>query len=268
MIDALVIVLREALEASLLISFLFILSDYYNLNKRWVFFSLAVGVVFAISIASKFSDISELFDGAGQEILFVFVLFLLSILIMTVNLNVMLKYLKVSSDLVKTSSALKLKILFSVIIVLAVSLEGAEIIIFFESQLSGQGNVFSILLGGVLGLGIGVSVAAVSYYLLSQFKPEGLIICITILSMISAGMASQAITYLMQADLIDNAYPIWSTSAFINERSLLGQLMYALVGYEATPTLLQVCTYTSYLMLPLLVTLYFKKNMATLRKDE
>jgi high-affinity iron transporter len=37
--------------------------------------------------------------------------------------------------------------------------------------------------------------------------------------------------------------PLWDASGWISEISLTGQLLYALIGYEATPTPLQIIFY-------------------------
>jgi high-affinity iron transporter len=38
-------------------------------------------------------------------------------------------------------------------------------------------------------------------------------------------------------------YPLWDTSEWISERSITGQMLYALLGYEATPTPIQAAAY-------------------------
>jgi high-affinity iron transporter len=43
--------------------------------------------------------------------------------------------------------------------------------------------------------------------------------------------------------------PIWDTSSFISEQSTVGQVMFAMMGYEATPTLLQVLVYITSIVL-------------------
>jgi len=196
------------------------------------------------------SEISEWYDGAGQELLFVFVLSSLSILILLSSL-LMIKHNEIESN------SVKYVMLFSAIIVLAMSLEGAEIIIYFESSMSMPEQFDSSLLGGIMGLGIGVSVGAASYYTLNQLKYFGKSICLILLSMVSAGMVSQAISYLMQAGLVDGGYPIWNSGDIVSEHSVLGQLLYALIGYEATPVLSQVVVYFLFILIPLWMFLYW-----------
>jgi len=253
MLDAVIIILRETLEASLLVAFLFVYSNHFAVNKKWMFGALSIGSLSAIFMSVQLPDISDLSDGRGQEILFFCVLISLSLLIQSVNAIVLLpKFLKSSQSI--------LKILFFSIIVLAMSLEGAEIITFLQSSQSTGERFYAHLLGSFLGLGIGVSVGAVSYYLLSQLAQAGLIICFCLLVVITAGMGSQAVSYLMQVDLIESGYPIWNSGWLVDERSVFGQLLYALIGYEATPTLTQVLVYSGYIIFPIVLFWYVKRK--------
>ena len=48
---------------------------------------------------------------------------------------------------------------------------------------------------------------------------------------------------------------MWDTSGLISEGSLTGQLLYALVGYEATPSALEVLAYAGSLLIIFLAAL-------------
>ena len=61
-----------------------------------------------------------------------------------------------------------------------------------------------------------------------------------LLGLLAAGMASQAAQMLVQADWLPSQYPAWDSSWLVSEQSVTGQLLYALVSYEATPTPLQI----------------------------
>jgi len=65
------------------------------------------------------------------------------------------------------------------------------------------------------------------------------------LLLIAAGMALQATALLIQADWITVSGAIWNTSAILPEDSLLGQLLYAFIGYEASPSATEVIVYVS-----------------------
>lgn len=253
MLNAVIIVLRESLEASLLVSFLFVYSSLFAVKKDWMLPALIFGLGIGGIIASEIANLSALFGGFGQEILFAMVLILLSLLIQWINFMVF------SASLIQPNRR-RLKMLFSTIMVFAISLEGAEIIIFFESRFIDQESFYGALVGSLLGLGIGVSVGVISYYLLVQLAKSGLSVCILFLILISAGMASQAVSYLIQADLIESGYAVWDTNWLVEESSVTGQLLYSFIGYESTPILKQVIIYVIYLTVPLSLLFYLKNK--------
>jgi high-affinity iron transporter len=57
----------------------------------------------------------------------------------------------------------------------------------------------------------------------------------------------------MQGGLVESQLPVWDSSGWISETSVTGQLLYALLGYEATPSLKQLVFYGATLVAFLLV---------------
>jgi len=249
MLNSVIIVLRETMEASLLVGFLFIFSDHLSMTKYWLVKALIMGIILAIVVANLLPLISDFFDGVGQEVLFSSVLLTLSLLIQWTILILLL----FPNWLSKLSV---IQALFVIIITLAISLEGAEIIVFIQSGLSNKDKLYPILVGGTLGIGIGFSIGAIGYYLISLSLKWRLYVSGFFLSLLSAGMISQAIAYMMQADFIDSSYPIWNSNQLVDERSIFGQLLYAITGYESTPSLLQVVFYAAFIIIPLLIALF------------
>ena len=68
LLNSVVIVLREALEAALMISILLALSRILDIRVRWVAVAIVLGVLSAALYGASLSAISDLFDGVGQEI--------------------------------------------------------------------------------------------------------------------------------------------------------------------------------------------------------
>ena len=58
-------------------------------------------------------------------------------------------------------------------------------------------------------------------------------------------MLSQATLQLTQADWLPAAQPLWDSSYWVSENSITGHVLYSLIGYEATPSGLQVTAYVS-----------------------
>jgi high-affinity iron transporter len=68
-------------------------------------------------------------------------------------------------------------------------------------------------------------------------------IAYVLLAAVAAGIVTQAVSLLEQVDRIPSAPPLWDSSALLPENSVIGQLLYALLGYEATPSLWHVSAY-------------------------
>jgi high-affinity iron transporter len=57
-------------------------------------------------------------------------------------------------------------------------------------------------------------------------------------------MASQAARFLVQADLLPSLGPqLWDSSGLLSDRSVLGQTLHVLVGYDARPAGVQLLFY-------------------------
>ncbi len=78
---------------------------------------------------------------------------------------------------------------------------------------------------------------------------KGIRLALFLLILIAGAMILQATQLLIQADIISSQQPLWNSSSLISERSLFGQMLYALLGYEATPTPIQVICYIASLFL-------------------
>ena len=131
-------------------------------------------------------------------------------------------------------------------VALAITREGAEILLYFSSFVHQIGATADALAGAALGLGVGFSVGALFYYVLIALpRPTVLPVVVVLLALVGAGMCAQAVALLIQADWLPAQPPLWNSSAWIPEQSLPGQLLYALIGYEATPTLLQAAIYVA-----------------------
>ena len=82
------------------------------------------------------------------------------------------------------------------------------------------------------------------------------IVGLGLLSLVAAGMLSQAVLLLIQADWLPSQLPLWDSSDWLSESFVTGQLLYALIGYEATPTGLQASFYFGGLLLFLVVVVF------------
>mgnify|MGYP005842404939 CR=1 FL=1 len=256
LLNSVIFILREVLEASILISILLAITHLLSLSKSWATISVLSGLIAASGYAFVVSEVSMAFDGAGQEIVnanlhFLIYLFVL-LLIVTLGLRQSLPRI--------------IQLIMTAVVTIAVMLEGFEVIIYITGFASAEELLFRVIIGSLIGTGIGISIGILFYYLIISMKTaRGMLIGLLMLSFTAAGMVSQAIQFLSQADIIAGQAPLWNSNILINEQSLIGQLLYAVMSYEATPTKIQVISYlTSLVLILYTVIIVYKRYL----KDE
>jgi high-affinity iron transporter len=112
------------------------------------------------------------------------------------------------------------------------------------------GNVVQTLAGTILGLGTAALLGwtlfatAVRLDLRKFFQVTGIL-----LILFAAGLVAHGVHEFNEAGIIPAIVdPIWNLNAFINENSLLGQLLETLFGYNGNPSLTEMIAYFSYLI--------------------
>jgi len=254
MLNSLTIILQEVLEAAIIISILLASLQKTRLKGSLLIWGLLAGVAGSLLMASQYAVISDALDGVGQEVLNAVMLFILA-LMLTIYIFLLVRY----SRLVTNFDPL-IKLVLSVIIFIAVLREGVEIIIYVSGYLANLSDNSSLLVGGSIGAWIGISSGILIYYSLLYCTPQiRLNIIIFIAAILIAGMVSEGLLYLMQADWIESGKPLWDSSFIIAESSITGQLLYATFSYEATPSGLQVAVYLLTLISILLVVINTKQ---------
>lgn len=240
MTSAVIIFLGEVLEAMLIISLLLAAADFLAIPRAWFALAIGAGLLGAGAYAAGFSAISDAFDGTGQERLNALLLFGITVSLWAAALYVIERRRTAPPRLpewvgpVSTVAA----------ITLAITRECSELYLYLSGTLAMENSILPVLLGGAIGTGIGFSAGALLFAVLShQPRPRGLLSVSVICAPLAAGMASQAVNFLMQADVLSAQLPLWDTSAVVREGSVTGEILYALFAYEATPTPLQAATY-------------------------
>jgi high-affinity iron transporter len=240
LLSSVILVLREVLEAALLFSLLMALSIRLGISLRWVLVALIAGALGAAICGFNIDRISEFYDGVGQELLNAALQLGIFVLLCGVGVTAVLRVRGFA-----VPPAL-LPVLMATCVILAVTREGSEVMIYLSGFLQMSDQWAAVLTGSFIGAGIGVSVGAVFYFAMLTLQPRlAAIVGAALLALVAAGMTLQATELLIQADWLPADYPVWDSSAILSEQSVAGQLLYALVGYEATPTALQVGAYVT-----------------------
>ena len=262
LINSVIIVLREVLEASLMTSLLLALSYILKIRTKWFLAAISLGIIGAAVYAYYLTSVSQWLDGTGQEIVNASMQYLIYGLLLFIICLIV-------SDNYTLAGLPVLPIAMAVTVGLSIAREGSEIIIYVYSFIVSTELIGNILVGSLFGAGIGVSVGALFYYaIVSRETRTVMVTALILLSLVAGGMISQATQLLVQADWLPSTQPVWDFSTVIAETSVVGQLLYALIGYEATPSLIQVIFYTFSLIVIAVVVgvIYFRKLQSMRRR--
>lgn len=234
LLTSVVIVLREVLEAALLISVLAALRQMQGGSRRILLWGVVAGLAASVMFARSIGVISELADGVGQEL---FLAFLHAVVYLTLLLIGALTLRESAAGSVLMTG------LMGLAVAVAVSREGEEIYLYisaFQQQDELRSSLYS---GSLIGLGMGVSAGTLLYYGLCLLPPKWAYrTMLLLLTVVAGAMALQAAGLLIQADYLPDG-TVWDSSGWLPEDGVAGQLLYALLGYEATPALAQLMVY-------------------------
>jgi len=238
LLTSVIVVLREVLESALLISVLVALSGTLGIPRRWIVWALGLGLAGAIGYSLGINTVSDWFDGVGMEVVNAFMQGIIYLLLVALALLVLW-------DSLNTHAGGPLvQIIMALVVALSVAREGVEVLIYMYAYSDSLPQFIHALTGAVIGTSIGISIGVLLYYLLShpvigKSPTTGLVL----LALIAAGLLSQAVLLLIQADWLPSHLPLWNTTDWLSESTVTGQLLYVLIGYEATPTAIQVSFY-------------------------
>lgn len=248
LLSSVIIILREVLEAALLISVLLALSKQLNIRSHWIRWSALAGLIGAVLYGMNFSFVSEWFEDVGQEVVNALLQFGIFLSLMIII------YFIVQAFKQSNKSSCIIGIMMGLILSLAIIREGSEILIYLYNFIHSSEQLPIVLSGAFIGAGIGCSTGIICYFFLCNLMPKwSFKISMALLILIGAGMVSQASSQLIQADWLPSQLPLWDSGGFISEYSVTGQLLYAVLGYESTPTPNQASLYFGGLIILILI---------------
>jgi high-affinity iron transporter len=249
MLGIAVLVFREVLEAALVVSVVFAATRGVPARGRWIGAGVAAGVLGAVAVAFFAGVIAATAAGMGQELFNATILFAAVVMIgwhaiwmATHGRQLALQLQALGSEVSVGRRPLTALLL---VVAIAVLREGSEIVLFLFAQAAGGSGWVDIAGGIALGVGAGFATGLALYFGLLRIPVRHFFTATNwLLLLLAAGMASQAARFLVQADLLPAlGSRLWDTSALLSDRSLLGQMLHALIGYDARPAGVQVLFY-------------------------
>jgi high-affinity iron transporter len=252
MLAAAIIVSREVLEASLIVGIVLAATKGIVGRGLWVGGGILGGLALAGVVAAGAEVIAAAIAGIGQELFNALVL--LAAVLMLGGHNIWMgrhgrELAQQMKDVGRAVVAGRRPLrLLAVVVGLAVLREGSEVVLFLYGVALSQGlSAFSTLIGSLLGIALGGAVGAVLYFGLMRVPTRALFAVTSwLILLLAAGMAAQAASYLVRADLLPPlGRRIWDSSWLLPQDSPVGQLLHTLIGYVDRPSGLQLIAYVA-----------------------
>jgi high-affinity iron transporter len=250
MLATAVIVLREVLEAALVVSIVLAATRGVPGRGAWVTYGVIGGTLGALVVAAFADRLAAAASGLGQEIFNASVLFLAVGMLGWHNVWMTRHGREMAANLGSVGSSVRLgarpPYVLSVVVMMAVLREGSELVLFLYGIASAGPGQSSELAGGfALGLLAGVVLSLAMYFGLVRIPAKNLFsVTGWLILLLAAGMAAQGAAYLVQADILPPLGDmVWDTSRLLPDNSILGRLMHTLVGYTARPYGIQLGFY-------------------------
>jgi high-affinity iron transporter len=253
MIATFVLFLREGLEASLIVSILFAalrqLDQMGKARAVWIGVGLAA-LVSLLGGLALYVFVHKYADTTFQTI-FETITYLVAVVLLTTMTFWMQKHSRsMKHEITAKASAAGSGFALGLLAFTTVGREGLESA-FFTLAFAFQTNAVLLLTGALLGMLSAVGLCVLIYklgYRLDYrifFRVMGII-----LIFFAAGLLSDAVQNMQQLGWLSfGTAPLWNTSHFLSENSVLGDLLHGIIGYAEAPTILQVLFYITYLLI-------------------
>jgi len=250
MLATAVIVLREVLEAALVVSIVLAATRGVPQRGLWVVYGVIGGSLGALLVAAFAEKLAAAASGLGQEIFNASVLAVAVLMLGWHNVWMSKHGREMATSLSSVGAAVKggtrpLYVL-AVVVSMAVLREGSELVLFlYGIAASSPGQTRELGGGFALGLFGGIALSVAMYLGLLRV-PAKRLFTVTgwLILFLAAGMAAQAAAFLVQADILPPVgEAIWDTSRFVPDDSIVGKLLHTLVGYTAKPYGIQLGIY-------------------------
>lgn len=265
------VIFRECLEASILVS---IISASMNQLKNFRIY-LTTGIILGLcsgSVVALFiNQISQSLNHLGDEILDITVTFFTIIALIWTILWVQVHTKQVKSKIADLSEQITNNSIGQTMLVVTIAgtifREFSEVILFVHGiasshLLSPVDYIISIFAGGAGGIGIGYLL----YSGLLRVNIRNIFSVLNILlTMITGGLSAKLANLLHSAGFIESFYETaWDTSNIVSNTSILGRALHITVGYNASPTVLQIMFYLS----TVLFIIVYSKMQKTLQRSK
>jgi high-affinity iron transporter len=252
MLGALIIVFREAIEAGIIVGIVMAVTKGVPGSRLMAGAGVAAGVLGACLVATFAGAIADALNGVGQELFNASILSLAVCMLAWHNIWMASHGRELAAEARRLGqevrSGARALAALAIVVAVAVMREGSEVVLFLYGLVAAGGTTArDLLIGSLLGLAAGVAVSAATYFGLATIPTRRLFaVTSALIAFLAAGLASQAASFLQQADVVTiGSQTAWDTSAILSDSSLVGRVLHTLVGYADQPSVLQVVVYAA-----------------------
>jgi high-affinity iron transporter len=260
MLAALIIVFREVFEAGLIVGIVLAVTGSVRHRNRWIGGGVVAGALGACVVAAFAGALSELFAGMGQELFNAAILGIAVMMLTWHNVWMAHHGREMAGEMRAAGQAVadgtKSLLGLAVVVAVAVLREGSEVALFLYGVIASDGgSPLSLAVGGIIGLALGVAVCLLTYFGLMRIPPRPLFAVTTaLITLLAAGMASQAVAFLQRANWLTSFdRVVWDSEWLLSEKSIPGRALHALIGYTDQPTEMQLVVYVAVLLVTVLL---------------
>jgi len=247
---AFIIVLREVIEAGLIIGIVLAVTQAIPRRALYVGSGIIVGLLGAALVAASARALANSLAGTGQEVLNASILGLAVIMLGWHNVW-MARHGRALSENARqlgrnVAAGTQSMTALTGVIALAVLREGSEIVLFlYGLVISSRETAVGMFSGALLGLLAGALLSALTYWGLALIPPRSLFKATAVLiGFMASGMAAQGVAFLEQANIVTSlSGEIWNTTWLVSDNGITGRVLHTLIGYTGKPTGLELIAY-------------------------
>jgi high-affinity iron transporter len=268
MIAALLITLREGLEAALIVGIVLgVLRKLGRMDRsKPVWIGVAAAVVASIVAGLALNALGVAFEGRGEEI-FEGAAMLLAAGVLTWMIFWMQRQgrnvqAELESDVRQAVTVGSAWALFSLAFV-AVLREGIETVLFLTAA-AFSATPAETLIGGALGLTIAVVLGWLMFAAGKRLDVRAFFrVTSVLLIFFAAGLLAHGVHELQEAALLPTLVEhVWDVNFILDENSTVGAFLQALFGYNGNPSLIEVVSYVAYFAVITLATRLGRRQWA------
>ena len=256
MLVSLILVFREAMEAGLIVGIVLAASAGVRGRGSWIAGGIMAGLAGACLVASFAGALANAFEGAGQEA-FTAAILLFAVAMLTWHVvwmshhgrQMAAEFRQIGKEVQLGQRSLAA---LAVVVAVAVMREGAEVVLFlYGVVVASDAGVASLVAGGGAGLLLAAAMSWMLYRGLLAIPLHRLFkLTNWLIALLAAGMAGQAAAVLHAADLLPGwGDRLWDTGFILEDNSIVGKAMHALIGYSARPSGIQLAAWAGTLAL-------------------